>query len=57
MGKTFNTTGPCIQDEHYMLPPIERCRGVLKPIKRKQYFVIHAARQSGKTTILMDLIK
>ncbi len=57
MEKLFNTTGPCNQDEHYMLPSIARCRGVLKLIKQKQYYVIHAARQSGKTTLLLDLVK
>lgn len=55
MEKYFNVAGPCNSHEHYMLPALERCRGVLKLIEQKQYFVIHAARQTGKTTLLLDL--
>ncbi len=55
MKKNFNIAGPCRPDEHYMLPTQERCKGVLNLIKQKQYFVIHAARQSGKTTLLLEL--
>ncbi|MCP4695430.1 MAG: hypothetical protein GY862_01075 [Gammaproteobacteria bacterium] len=40
-----------------MLPAQERCQGLLRLIERKQYFVIHAARQSGKTTLLLDLVR
>ncbi len=57
MEKYFNTAGPCRPDEHYMLPAQERCRGLLNLIERKQYFVIHAARQSGKTTLMLDLMR
>ncbi len=55
MQKYFNVAGPCIPGEHYMLPAQERCRGIVDLIDRKQYFVIHAARQSGKTTLLQEL--
>ncbi|MCP4396282.1 MAG: ATP-binding protein, partial [bacterium] len=51
----FNVAGPCVPGEHYMLPAQERCQGILGLIDRKQYFVIHAARQSGKTTLLLEL--
>jgi hypothetical protein len=57
MKKTFNTTGPCHPNEHYMLPTQERCPGIPKLIEQKQYFVIHAARQSGKTTLLLELVQ
>ena len=40
-----------------MLPAQERCTGLLNLIEREQYFVIHAARQSGKTTLLLDLVQ
>ncbi|MCP4696456.1 MAG: ATP-binding protein, partial [Gammaproteobacteria bacterium] len=40
-----------------MLPAQERCQGLLNLIEREQYFVIHAARQSGKTTLLLDLVQ
>ena len=38
-----------------MLPASVRCRGVFSLFAREQYFVIHAARQSGKTTLLKAL--
>ena len=40
-----------------MLPAQERCQYLLDLIRNKQYFVIHAARQSGKTTLLKDLTR
>jgi hypothetical protein len=55
MQRYFNIAGPCNPAEHYMLAAQERCRGIVELITQKQYFVIHAARQSGKTTLLMEL--
>ncbi len=55
MKKTFNIAGPCHPDEHYMLPAQERCTGLIDLIEQEQYFVLHAARQSGKTTLLLEL--
>ncbi len=57
MKKFFNVAGPCQSEEHYMLPSDKRCEGITPLIDQKQYFVIHAARQSGKTTLLLDLIR
>ena len=48
----FNIAGPCDPEDHYMLPAIERLPEVRDLVEQKQYFVIHAARQSGKTTFL-----
>ncbi len=55
MPKIFNVSGPCYPDKHYMLPAQERCQGLLELIEHQQYFVIHAARQTGKTTLLLEL--
>ncbi len=55
MKRFFNTTGPCVLGEHYMLPVSVRCAEIFNLIERRQYFVIHAARQSGKTTLLAAL--
>ncbi len=55
MQKEFNTTGPCLPNEHYMLPAQSRCPSAMRLIERKKYFVIHAARQTGKTTMLLDM--
>jgi hypothetical protein len=57
MKKYFNTTGPCNKHDHYILPSQKRCKDIFKLINQKQYFVIHAARQSGKTTLLLDLVE
>lgn len=55
MPKHFNTAGPCRGDMHYMLPPEARVTEVPPLIAQKAYFVVHAPRQTGKTTSLMSL--
>jgi hypothetical protein len=57
MNRFFNTTGPCVPGRHYLLSSSERLCEVAELIAREQYFVIHAARQSGKTTLLLDLCR
>jgi hypothetical protein len=52
MQKFFNVAGPCVPGEHYMVPTLGRLPQLAGLIAQKQYFVIHAARQSGKTTLL-----
>ena len=51
----FNTTGPCNPIDHYMLPPQERLIGAQlnRYIENKLYWVLHAPRQTGKTTFLL----
>ena len=54
--KYFNVAGPCIEGWHYMLNATERLHNQLTElINTQQYFVIHAARQTGKTTLLINL--
>jgi hypothetical protein len=48
----FNTSGPCNKKKHYIIDAATRLQGVEQLIDMEQYFVIHAARQSGKTTYL-----
>jgi hypothetical protein len=55
--KSFNTAGPCIPELHYMLPPEPRLPGAMGYIENGQYFVVHAPRQTGKTTTLMALAR
>ena len=55
MKRKFNTAGPCNKEEHHMIDAASRLQGVEQLIDWEQYFVIHAARQSGKTTYLKDL--
>ncbi|MCK6504356.1 ATP-binding protein [Myxococcota bacterium] len=51
----FNTTGPCRPDKHYMLLPGRRLPELRRLIDEERYFVIHAARQTGKTTAIRAL--
>jgi hypothetical protein len=51
----FNIAGPCSKDEHYMIDAATRLHGVEQLIDMRTYFVIHAARQSGKTTYIQNL--
>lgn len=53
----FNTAGPCNPEDHYMLPPMERLPQVQRLIAQKGYFVIHAPRQTGKTTAMLALAR
>jgi hypothetical protein len=55
MRRFFNIAGPCNKIQHYIIDPATRLHGVENLIEYGQYFVIHAARQSGKTTYLQDL--
>ena len=55
--KSFNTYGPCRPEDHYMLPAAARLPGVRGVIDRKIYFVLHAPRQVGKTTAVMELAR
>jgi hypothetical protein len=55
----FNTTGPCRPDMHYMLPPEERLVGAQlhRYIGDELYWVLHAPRQTGKTTFLQSWMR
>ena len=59
MERKFNPAGPCIEGDHYMLDPLQRLRAdeVVELIDDKRYFVLHAPRQTGKTTCLLALMK
>ena len=53
----FNTEGPNVAEDHYCLPPLERwdLEEILTLIDQKKYFLLHAPRQTGKTTCLLAL--
>ena len=53
----FNTEGPVLPDEHYAVPPLARGNigELLSLIQAKRYFVLHAPRQTGKTSALIAL--
>ena len=53
----FNTEGPVNPDEHYAIRPLRRVNlgELLGMIQAKRYFVLHAPRQTGKTSTLIAL--
>ena len=53
----FNTAGPIIPEDHYHVPRLQRLDldDVLTLIRQKRYFVLHAPRQTGKTSALLAL--
>ena len=55
----FNTAGPIVPADHYHIPPLERfdLDDVLALIEQKKYFVLHAPRQTGKTSALLALME
>jgi len=56
MKRFFNTTGPCKPERHYMLPPEDRLVGAQlhRYVESELYWVLHAPRQTGKTTFLQS---
>jgi len=57
--KSFNTTGPCRPEMHYMLPPEARLPSadLQRLIDEELYWVLHAPRQTGKTSFLMSWMR
>lgn len=55
----FNTAGPSVATDHYCIDPLSRIDRdeILSLIGAKRYFVLHAPRQTGKTTCLIALMK
>ena len=53
----FNTAGPIQPANNYCIPPLERfdLDDVLGLIRTRKYFVLHAPRQTGKTSSLLAL--
>lgn len=61
MAKFFNTSGPCDPDKHYMVPLAQRFESQLTTMERlirdERYFVLHAPRQTGKTTLMQSFAR
>ena len=57
MEKFFNTAGPNKSDIHYEVDPLSRfdLDEVVMLIRQQKYFVLHAPRQTGKTTCMLAL--
>ncbi|WGZ95826.1 MAG: ATP-binding protein [Candidatus Thiothrix putei] len=58
MQKHFNTTGPVHPEDHYCIDPMTRLdwEEVRNLIDAKKFFVLHAPRQTGKTTTLFAMM-
>ncbi|MDR2140974.1 MAG: ATP-binding protein, partial [Deltaproteobacteria bacterium] len=54
--KLFNIAGPCHPSKRYMLPALPRLPDATGLIDNEQYFVLHAPRQSGKTTTILSMV-
>ena len=57
MERFFNTAGPNIVEDNYTIDPLSRfdLDDILTLIRQKRYFVLHAPRQTGKTSCLLAL--
>ena len=55
--KFFNTAGPIKPDIHYNVDPLKRIDldEILDLIQQQKYFILHAPRQTGKTSCLLAL--
>lgn len=53
--RTFNTTGVCIPDRHYMVDLGSRMEQMKAMVDSGKYFTVNRARQYGKTTTLTAL--
>ena len=55
--RTFNTAGPVRADRHYQIAPLSRIDldEVLGLIRDERYLMLHAPRQTGKTSALLAL--
>ena len=56
--KFFNTAGPVNVNDHYSLDPLSRINlhKLMLLIQQRKYFVLHAPRQTGKTSMLLTLM-
>ena len=54
--KFFNTVGPINPEKHYFLPHRLDWDQLNVFVEREYYFVLHAPRQSGKTTAIKEYV-
>jgi hypothetical protein len=57
MPRHFNTTGPVHPDKHYCIDPMSRLdwEDIHALIEAEKFFVLHAPRQTGKTSTLLAM--
>ncbi|WP_045212710.1 AAA family ATPase, partial [Desulfonatronovibrio magnus] len=59
MERFFNNAGPTVPRDHYHIDPLHRLdwAEIKHLIDSKRYFVLHAPRQTGKTTTLLAMME
>jgi type II secretory pathway predicted ATPase ExeA len=55
MTRWFNIAGPCNPKKNYTISTTSRLPDLLMLIAQESYFVLHAPRQTGKTTAMLSL--
>ena len=53
--KFFNVAGPCKKDIHYFVERPINLESLMELIIDQKYFIHHAPRQTGKSSLLIDL--
>ncbi|HLP46102.1 MAG TPA: ATP-binding protein, partial [Candidatus Kapabacteria bacterium] len=58
MERFFNTAGPVRPGKNYCIDPLSRfdLDEIQTLIQQEKYFILHAPRQTGKTTFLLALM-
>jgi predicted AAA+ superfamily ATPase len=57
MQKFFNTAGACIPSDNYVVSMKHNFKRIQELIDNKRYFILHAPRQTGKTTLMLQLME
>lgn len=59
MNKHFNTSGPVHPEDHYCIDPMQRLdwEDIQHLMATKKFFVLHAPRQTGKTSTLLAMME
>src|SRR5437868_1134342 len=55
--KFFNIAGPVLPEIHYFLPQRLDAQKISELISRHYYFILHAPRQTGKTSAIIQLVQ
>ncbi len=59
VAKFFNIAGPVNPNNHYLIEPLHRIdlEEIQLLIDRQMYFILHAPRQTGKTSYMLALME
>ena len=57
MPKKFYVCGPICHEDHYYVPRVEEINSIVKKLLSKDYILLHAHRQAGKSSMLLPISK